>query len=444
MFQEFYKTTIISKYIKYLLSYTPLPLYPTIEHNQHMIEGCIYIYKDKVLKCTKSGHFSAMAFYDSDFDHLYASDFLYVQDKKIEDYMTIIEPHKYYRYDSPLVVTDSLIKINKPKLAEYELLNNFIFGEDIHGVTQRFVSNVSYYDPTTHKILGEYLRLLKNQFDVNLMPLYNCFTGEIVTNVSLNPTNLTLNNYSIDGYKTMLVPIKFNKTYTISIDCSFPIMFKSIVYNEHLITNYNKNKLISDMLGDNARRLNSSKFSTPFKFRLNNIDRGATISNGEKLAKYLQQFEENLYLAIQVPVGCDSTLVVLEGDYTSMTHYRRSDMKITTGKIPRDFSEILTTLPSLMTASDGRQHPFSSKLISYLIGNTIDNREYIDDNVLGVENKINYTPKHQGIWDNQLRYILFNKYLDICEKFNLNREDILGFVDIDIEDAVRKGYIKYE
>jgi hypothetical protein len=53
--QEFFKSTIISKYIKQLLAKSPLPIYRVIYEKEDMIEGCLYSYKGLVLRCTKSG-----------------------------------------------------------------------------------------------------------------------------------------------------------------------------------------------------------------------------------------------------------------------------------------------------------------------------------------------------------------------------------------------------
>ena len=54
MFQKFFTNTIESKFIKYLLSKTPLPLYPTISDGDYMVKDCIYIYRTSIIKCKKS------------------------------------------------------------------------------------------------------------------------------------------------------------------------------------------------------------------------------------------------------------------------------------------------------------------------------------------------------------------------------------------------------
>ena len=71
--QNFFETTIVSTYIKYLLSCTPLPIYPTINTDDEMIEGVTYIYKNDILKCTKSGRFIGVKGTKYVQDYLYRS-----------------------------------------------------------------------------------------------------------------------------------------------------------------------------------------------------------------------------------------------------------------------------------------------------------------------------------------------------------------------------------
>lgn len=429
MGQEFFKSTLISKYIKYLLSYTPLPLFPVIEHSQYMIKGCCYIHKDKVLKCTKSGIFSAMLNYFQDTDYLYASDLLDANEK--ENFMTIINNVTGESKPSKLVVTDKLVTMNNIQLAEYEIINTYNFGEYKVGLTQNYISNTSYYDSETHKYLGDYLRLLRNQYGLDLMSLYNCYNYETINVITLNKTQPYVTDTGIRNKKILMVPIKFNTKYTVALDCRTPIIIKAIIYRDGLVMDELKSDYISNMLNDSTQQINNTNFNKPFIFSINNQE------------KYIQQFENSLYLAIQVPYNLDSTLVVLEGDFKDYGKRNISDISIINSANPIKITSSLSTTPSLLKQNDKRQHPFSDKLISYLLRNTIDEREYIDDNVANIEKKINYNPQYQGMWDSQLRYILYNKYMDLSDDNIFNKEDILGFVDIDIEEAVRKGYINY-
>lgn len=430
MLESFKQSSIATKYIKYLLSHTPLPLHPTIEHGQYMIEGVNYIYKDKVIRCTQSGRFSSIYGYDFGSDFLRVSNSLSVSpgDKKV---MYIYDPGTSKAKFSPLVVTDRKVCEPYNVQGEFELVNNYSFGEHEVGLTQRFVSNSSHYDNLTHKFLGQYLRLIRNQFDLDLMSLYNCYNNEVCTTFSLDAFTSSVKDRTLKGKKVLLVPIKFNTTYTIAIDCDIPFLIKGVVYNNGLVVNSENNEYVSNLLEDKIVQINYSRFNKPFTVSLLNN------------SKYLQQFEDCLYMAIQVPYDLDSTLTVLEGDFLSCESRHICDIKaLKEGKI-MNIGDLLHSKPSLLCTNDKQQHPFSDKLISYLLRNTIDTREYIDDNVANVEKKIGYYPLYQGMWDAYLRYILFNRYMDMCDKRGLDKEDILGYVDRDIENAVRKGYINY-
>lgn len=40
------------------------------------------------------------------------------------------------------------------------------------------------------------------------------------------------------------------------------------------------------------------------------------------------------------------------------------------------------------------------------------------------------------MWDNGLRYTLYKTYMQLPDVEWINKEDILGFIDLDIENAV--------
>ena len=108
-----------------------------------------------------------------------------------------------------------------------------------------------------------------------------------------------------------------------------------------------------------------------------------------------------------------------------------------------DVSSICITFVS----NNKKQIPYADKLISYLLGYTIDCREEIDQNVARIETAIGYNPPlkdfYKGIWDNDLRYTLYSKYMQLDNLDYIKKYDITGFIDRDIDNAVQKGLIKY-
>ena len=445
MQQQFFTSTLISKYIKYLLSYTPLPLYPIIRHNEYMVNGSIYLYKDKLLKCTKSGIFNGLSVYDKTFNYLFVNEDVKVNETP--NYMTILYRNGH-TVDSPLCVTDGLVYVNEDIFAKYDLINDYVFGEEVTGITQKFVSNNSYYDSLTHKFLGDYLRLLNNYFDLNLMSLYNCYNCVTVNNIKI------LNNVEDDNYvtdeissttKVLLVPIKFNTTYTIAMDCSQAMLVKAVICrNNNLVkinTSGSDTTFISNIIGDKPLQINGSSFNEPFYFTVSHrFERNNVYMNDDTKLQKVHRFCNDLYMAIQVPIDFNSTVVVLEGSYSNESHNIICDVRVTTTKDSQTLDNALPSIPSLLHINDGNQHPFSDKLISYLLQNTIDTREFINENITQIQSAINYNPDHKGMWDNKLRYLLYHRYKNIG-RTDINQQDTLGYVDKDIEEAIRKGYM---
>ena len=454
MIQEFFKTTLISKFIKQLLANSPVPIYKLIFDNDDMVEGCLYTYKDKILRCTKSGRFRGVR------GTLNRNDYLYVQNplRVNEGTMTIttFKDGEYQYTPAPFAVTDDVVGVQLFTEAEFDIVATLDTDIYVPGQTQVHISNISYYDEETHLKLGEYLRYLNNLYDLDLMPLYNCFNYKLASNMTLYQYKEQLQNgqykvvsgiseVSSSKYKVYLVPIKFDKTYTIALESSFPVKMKAVFYNNGVMTDPSEQLYLSDYLDESVKNYNSTQFIHPITYTLTNTQ--AVREEGDEIVSYysmLHNYERYLYLAIQVTSDNTSSLAVLEGDYTHLGNRSVADVI----GIERDVntadavSSMLTSRLSLLEVNDGKHHPFADKLIQYLLRNTIDTREYIDENVSTIETAVNYTPPYQGMWDDNLRYILFERYMKLTKYDDLKFVDILGYVDSDIERAVRKGLIK--
>ena len=485
---EFFKNSIESKFIKYLLSYTPLPIFPTISSDDTIIEGCIYIYKDKIIKCTKTGRFNGINANEFIDDHLYVNENLVITDddyvlrhynpknKKYDIFLPDEgkEGGKYYDNETGkwinknipgiggLTVTDDIVRYYYRPVAEYEILDDYSFGESFPNITQRFISNVSYYDTETHRFLGEYLRCLRDIYGLDLMPLYNCFDYDSTDKFSLTADGI-VEEQSLKS-KVLLVPIKFNKTYTIAIDCDFPVLVKSVFYKDNLLKDID-NSSFTDLLHENVTRFNGLRFSSPVTYTISN-DTSAdfymsnntfeseeqflenekkSIERKKEVDKILQEHEKYLYLAIQLPKTNASSIVVIEGDFSSIADNYIASAEGINKLSDRQLSLIFRSKLSLLNSNTEKQIPYSDKLISYLLQYTIDCREQIDENVETIETEINYHPPLEefvkGIWDVDLRYTLYNRYMNLKNIDWITKLDILGFVDKDIENAAYKGLI---
>lgn len=460
MTYEFFKTTLVSKFIKYLLANTAIPQYPFISDNDYMIKGCMYTYKDKILKCTGSGLFSGLhGGSEISTSYLTVQEDLYVNDpwnmkgtgidgQHAEDYaqhlpttqeelLAWMSVNKGSTSElMPLAVTDDLVSLQLYPPANFEIVNSYLPGIYKAGVTQTFNSNASYYDPDTHKHLGEYLRYLRGVYGLDLMPLYNCFNYNVTRDIVISKDSeiVVAQEYN-KKYKVILVPIKFNKTYTVALENSTPVLMKAVFYNKNLIKDSRNQYYLYEDLLENVKIYNTMQFSAPITYSILNRD-----SN-------LFNYERYLYLAIQLPVNNNSSIVVLEGDYSRCSTNNISDVSFISavGSTTEKLSSVMSSNLSLLQDNDGKQHPFSDKLIQYLCRNTIDTREMIDDNVKSVIKDLgNFYHGYDGQWTRYLRYVLYNRYMQLDNVEELEHTDILGYVDNDIEKALRRGYLKHE
>lgn len=470
MSYEFFKETLVSKYIKYLLSKTPLPQYPYIYDNQYMIEGNIYTYKEKILLCTYSGIFSGIRGGESVKDYLTVSDGLSCNDPfntngRGQDNLYLDNyTQKYSSYSKetatswmtlrkdnkdilmPLAATDTVVSFEQGRPAEFRILHSFL-DKDVHpNITQVYTSTSNTYDSETHRALGEYLRYLKNAKNINLMGLYNCFNYTVTKDLIIDPTQKTLvyEKYNT-RYKVVLVPIKFNRTYTIAIDCNSKVMMHPVFYSDgSLLKDYKKgnylheNILSSEDASKQTTNLvvhNVLQFRQPKTYTIRNVNTD------------LLQCERDLHLAIQLPTNNDSSIVVLEGDFVNNTCRVISDVSVLsqTGGTVERLSDNMSSNLSLLSKNDGAQHPFADKLIEYLCSNTIDSREVITENVSRVVSDLgNYHYGYDGQWTDYLRYTLYNRFHDYEEGTSHSSDDILGYVDSDIENILKRGHMKRE
>lgn len=467
---EFFKTSISCKAIKYILSQIALPLYKTITSDEFIFEGCTYVYKDKLIRCTKSGRFQGLNSSLTYDDHLYANehitvsdDFDYIQRRgdirtqygelDVWDFSntitesgqpitpptptgigplkkSIILNNNYY--NDYITVTDDVIKQFLRPFAEVEIIQDFSFGEFVPGLTYYYRANSNYYDTETHYYLGEYLRCLRDIEGIDLMSLYNCFNYKYVDNVGINVNDKNniktfLTDECYKNKKVTLIPIKFNKVYTIATSCPYKIEAKSIFYKDMLMKDINGNKFICEDLNEGYVTFNNLQFEKPETYEISTDNPN------------LLQYEKYLYLALQVPYGHDEPIVVMEGDYTKHADRHVCDLASIQAVSEAQISRVFKSKPSLLI-NNGKQKPFADVLLQYLFENTIDSREYIDENITSIEEKVKYYPRFNGHWSTTLRYILYDRYMTLSDTF-IDKTDVLGFVDSKIESAVNKGLI---
>lgn len=333
--------------------------------------------------------------------------------------------------------------------------------------TKNLVIKSNVYDSYTHEYLGEYLRFLRDYHDLNLMPLYNCFSNVICNNIFLKTNNITLDS-SNSNYKIYMLPIKLFKKYTIAIDCPFPVEICCACYDKYLDTR----SKIAGITDYTYQKYSSMLFDAPQVYnKLEDI-------TDPNLKKEIVNNEEALKLFIKIPASNNSSIVILEGDYsgygqavyksitpegtnTSMlvrkdnhtiTNYETQTIGEKEAKL--DSEAIIVKLPEvndrpfnpitplqLLAANTNVSYPFADRLIEYLIGNAVTLLDEHTDNIRRFQetmrlNGIEY--EFSGAWENKYRNIIYDYMNSEHDNYsptkiiNANR-DCLGYLDKDAE-----------
>ena len=154
------------------------------------------------------------------------------------------------------------------------------------------------YDSYTHTYLGDYLRFIRDYFDINLMSLYNCYNNETIVQ---------------DNYKYLLIPIKYDKDYTIFTEKN---SVKYLITNEVVDTKYP----VDFTNASSASKINNSHCLSI------SSDKAPTMAIDQEGEIQTLRFgnlfkEENLKLIIQANIQDESPIVVLEGDYSNYKPY---------------------------------------------------------------------------------------------------------------------------
>lgn len=348
-------------------------------------------------------------------------------------------------------------------------------------VTKNLKITNNIYDSYTHEYLGEYLRFQRDYNNLNLMPLYNCFSNRAcdkldlkwtvvnqdpATHAVISRTDIIFNTNDTK-YKIYMVPIKLFQEYTIAIDSKEPIEMCCGMYGLY----QNTNPLFKEIPIRTYQKERQAFFSQPFLYKkLLSIDNLGVDKNE------LAQNEDSLKLFIKVPYLNDSTIVILEGNYCNWNDSNASCgvAKFADGKpatldnsvainfenLPEDADITLKTPLQLLCFNTKKQHPFADRLVEYLTDNAITQTDSINKNIKRVQKVVEeathqtyngydeahgntliytykYTPAVPGFWDNSLKYIIYD-YMTTNPKTNtfFISHDLLGYVDKDAEKYV--------
>lgn len=251
------------------------------------------------------------------------------------------------------------------------------------------------YDSYTHEYLGDYLRFHRDFANINLMPLYNCFSNKACPNLDLKIdvgngyTALFKTEQAFNStlYKYYMVPVKFFNNYTLAIDSGGSIEVCCCVYNEY----QNTDKDLQDIPKLTYQCFSDLQFKTPVLYsKLQNL-------NPKILDPALDicQYEDDLKLILKIPANNTSSIVILEGDYTTyndcviksndgkpfLKETNKTIINYENLKACEVLADKLITPLQLLRTNTGESYPFADRLVEYLTGNAITVNETIADNI---------------------------------------------------------------
>lgn len=345
------------------------------------------------------------------------------------------------------------------KNANIHTTKGYTYNLKIRNYTKNLKIQNNVYDSYTHEYLGDYLRFQRDYRNINLMPLYNCFSNtlcprldisfDVVEDVIDSATNkVTKKGYVAKfdtretSYKIYMIPIKLFQKYTIAIDCFNDVEVCCGFYGK-----YQYGSAYNTIAEDTYRCFNSMLFNKPVLY-----------DPTDGLKKYLDprhpleiaQHETDLKLFIKLPISNKSSIVILEGDYTEYTpstiikHSQAKDDSFIVvnnrtqvnfdGDLDENIEHLVTPL-QLLAQNTGISYPFADRLIEYLVGNAVTPVDDISDNIKRAKKVINAKTNvlcdDEGVWEKIMQVILYEY---ASNNFNVRiNHDILGYVDKDTE-----------
>lgn len=376
----------------------------------------------------------------------YTRSFIYIKDNELSKY--------YYQYKSGETALD------EQGIYKWDKVGSYAPGMKILNGTKRLKIKNNIYDSYTHEYLGDYLRFFRDYFDLNLMPLYNCFGNKLCNNLDLMIDDTVTVSSSDVNYKIYRLPVKLYQSYTIAIDCDTPVELFCGLYGKY----YTNSTEYPNFSKDTYIKYSQLKFAQPVLYtRLVDIFNKQDVTRTQLLD--IAKNEQNINLFIKVPINNTSTITVLEGDYRNyndtILNYKKQDQKaqqrqlknhvvtnyesfINPGKLA-GLTEFLNRIGSfkpitnleLLQLNTGESYPFANRLIEYLCDNVITDLDELQDNIKRVQKivyeltqgKIEGVP---GIWDARLQPIIYDFMVANYTK-ELFNHDIFGFIDKDTE-----------
>lgn len=449
--------------------------------------------------------------------------------KEFADYRSqhgIEDPRVLESFDTIIYYTDSEKKLNQ-KRAAYRA--NYLIGDELYnyfwpynqnsqkfsradscwrstsqrhydkysnipGLTKVLNSPSNIYDSITHEYLGDYLRFLRDYYDVNLLSMYNCFNNKICNNLYYKITRATdadsgkiLSTTVFDSsdpkYRIYAIPVKLFANYTIAIDCSQEVEMFCGFYNTYM----SGSTKAADLATKTYKRVVRPFFKQPFLFDKLNVkywdfEHGTTSSIREYPALVdvnsitrwdIANQEQDLKLFIKIPALCKSSIVILEGDYRNFNDFKYEPINyVSTAKNALDDSSKKHNMGytweykrnncvvnfdtfggkinlndtkfnpisklQLLGHNTGESHPFSDRLIEYLSNSAITPIDEIADNIKRAQKVMTdngYYFKIDGLWENKMQKIIYDYVINSGPIESVNTSSSIAAESVNLRDV---------
>lgn len=177
--QSFFTNTIEYRFISNLLYETYLPIFKSVNDGDIINKGFLYTYKNSIIKCDKTG-----------------------------------------------------VLNTQPPVATYHKITSYNFGDNEVPYCRNYVDKDVAYNSELHEALGNYLRYYRDIYDINLMPLYNCFSYRQLEDYDLHSNYPYINEDKNSSNKIFIVPIKYDTEYTIALDSTTDVLLLPMIVNK--------------------------------------------------------------------------------------------------------------------------------------------------------------------------------------------------------------------
>ena len=302
--------------------------------------------------------------------------------------------------------------------------------DKIRNITKNLQIRSNIYDTYTHEYLGDYLRYIRDYKHLDLMSMYNCFSNNSARGVDFTVNQSVFDSNSTE-YTIFVVPVKFNKKYTIAIDWHGKIEICCGFYTDgNKYDSYTTGSLITN---STYQVFGGLRFNHPVIYD--------KLTTADIVPDYAE--EHYLKMFLKIPTVCKSSIVILEGDYSEDVELMLDHRQLRLGRnedgIVEPTKEELRYLSrhQLLEYNSCQTYLLADRLVEYLSNQAITPIDPVEENIRKLQKRaLSYgVPfEHYGVWDNYLKNFIYTVDLDknLVNKYN----DVLAYLDKEAERAI--------